>query len=191
MLDNLIIDNDQCSRQGHIYAEVLGGLLDARGNIVNNNMNVLIKNLTVVNIVFLPLGVIASMGGMSEFSVMLDDLGIPWGLGYPLFAVVLTVLGILLWRGLGSWIDRRMSVGDQSPWSPAAPPAPPASTEARPQVVDRVGPPWPPSLVGRGGLREAQAGEPVADADVRGQEHVRVAQPADADVGGGPRADAP
>ena len=56
ILDDLLIDNDQAARQGHIYSTVLGGLLDARGNIVNNNMNVLIKNLTVVNVVFLPLG---------------------------------------------------------------------------------------------------------------------------------------
>ena len=111
LLDDLMIDNEQCSRQGHNYTRVLGGLLDARGNIVNNNMNVLIKNLTVVNVVFLPLGVIVSMGGMSEFTMMLDDYGIPQRVGYPLFAVALVVLGILILRLVTAWIERRTGGG--------------------------------------------------------------------------------
>ena len=81
-LDDIVIDNDQCSRQGEIFSTVLGGLLDARGNIINNNMNILLKNLTIINVVFLPLGVIAGMGGMSEFSVMLNEYGIDWRIGY-------------------------------------------------------------------------------------------------------------
>jgi magnesium transporter len=52
LLDDLMIENTQCARQAGIYSQVLSGLMDARGNIVNNNMNVLLKNLTVVNVVF-------------------------------------------------------------------------------------------------------------------------------------------
>ena len=51
-------------------ARCSAGLMDARGTIVNNNMNVLLKNLTLINIVFLPLNLIASIGGMSEWSMM-------------------------------------------------------------------------------------------------------------------------
>jgi magnesium transporter len=93
---------------------VLGGLLDARGNIVNNNMNVLIKNLTVVNVVFLPLAVIASMGGMSEFSTWLDDAHVDSRLGYLLFSVAMVGLGFGLWRTINAWVDRRMGNGDQA-----------------------------------------------------------------------------
>lgn len=111
ILDDLLIDNDQAARQGHIYSTVLGGLLDARGNIVNNNMNVLIKNLTVVNIVFLPLGVIASMGGMSEFSTMLDNHHVDSGVGYSIFTLAMVILGVALWRTIGLWIDHRTDNG--------------------------------------------------------------------------------
>jgi magnesium transporter len=114
ILDDLLIDNDQAARQGHIYSTVLGGLLDARGNIVNNNMNVLIKNLTVVNVVFLPLGVIASMGGMSEFTAILADYGLGWRVGYPLFLITMALLGLCLWRVIGAWIDRTMGNGSGS-----------------------------------------------------------------------------
>lgn len=114
-LDDLLIDNEQAARQGHIYSTVLGGLLDARGNIVNNNMNVLIKNLTVVNVVFLPLAVIASMGGMSEFSTWLDDAHVDSRLGYVLFSVAMAGLGFGLWRMINGWVDRRMGNGDRAP----------------------------------------------------------------------------
>jgi magnesium transporter len=111
ILDDLMIDNEQAARQGHIYSTVLGGLLDARGNIVNNNMNVLIKNLTIVNVVFLPLGVIASMGGMSEYSVFLDNHHISMWVGFSVFTVVMALLGFSLWRLIGAWVDRRTGNG--------------------------------------------------------------------------------
>ena len=64
--------------------------MDARGNIVNNNMNVLLKNLTLVNVVFLPLGVIAGIGGMSEFTMMTE--GIDWRIAYTVFLLSLAGL---------------------------------------------------------------------------------------------------
>jgi magnesium transporter len=106
LLEDIIIDNNQCSRQGQVFSTVLAGILDARGNLVNNNMNVLLKNLTIINVIFLPLGVIASIGGMSEFSMMLDDHAIDWRLGYPIFIAVLSALGLLLWLIVRAFISR-------------------------------------------------------------------------------------
>ena len=115
LLDDLQIDNGQADRQGHIYTTVLAGLLDARGNIVNNNMNVLIKSLTVVNVVFLPLAVISGMGGMSEYSRLLDEQGIDFGIGYLLFTAAIVVLGFGLWKAIGAWVERRMGGRRGSP----------------------------------------------------------------------------
>lgn len=108
LLDEVMIDNAQASRQGHIYINVFAGLMDARGNIVNNNMNVLLKNLTIVNVVFLPLGVIAGMGGMSEFSRYLDDHHWHFLPGYLTFTVCLATLGLLIWWVIRWWITRLM-----------------------------------------------------------------------------------
>lgn len=107
ILDDLVIENNQCGRQAGIYSQVLSGLMDARGNIVNNNMNVLLKNLTVINVVFLPLGVLAGVGGMSEFTMMTE--GIAWWAAYPLFLLGLAVIGFVTWRVLGRWMDRSMA----------------------------------------------------------------------------------
>ena len=105
-LDDVIIDNAQCSRQGHIYITVFSGLMDARGNVINNNMNVLLKNLTIVNVVFLPLSIIAGMGGMSEFSTMIQRNHIDIHVGYALFTFLMAALGLVIWIVLRSWINR-------------------------------------------------------------------------------------
>lgn len=105
MLDDIIIEHQQCLRQTQIYSSVLSGMMDARGNIVNNNMNVLLKNLTLINVVFLPLNLIAGIGGMSEFSRMTE--GVDWRISYALFAVAMIVLGWLTWKVLVRKIDKR------------------------------------------------------------------------------------
>ena len=103
LLEDIGIENGQCLRQSEIRESVLAGLMDARGNIVNNNMNVLLKNLTVINIVFLPLNLLASIGGMSEFSLW--TTGLHWSISYGLFTLALIVLGLVTW-----WIlNRRVS----------------------------------------------------------------------------------
>jgi magnesium transporter len=94
-LDDLILDNQQCARQAQIYSSVLSGLMDARGTMVNNNMNVLLKNLTLINVIFLPLGLIAGIGGMSEYTMMTE--GIDWRMAYGVLALAMVVIGWLTW----------------------------------------------------------------------------------------------
>jgi magnesium transporter len=93
LLDDIMIENNQCAKQAEIYSSILSGLMDARGTLVNNNMNVILKNLTIINTVFLPLNLIAGIGGMSEFSMMTK--GIDWRVTYLLFLVAMVILGWL------------------------------------------------------------------------------------------------
>jgi magnesium transporter len=95
LLDDLILDNQQCARQAQIYSLVLSGLMDARGTMVNNNMNVLLKNLTLISVIFLPLNLIAGIGGMSEFTMMTERVGLR--LAYGLLGVGMVLLGWLTW----------------------------------------------------------------------------------------------
>ncbi len=102
LLDDIVIENAQCNRQAEIYADILTSLTDARGNIVNNNLNILIKRLTIVSVVFMPLNVLAGIGGMSEFSAMTQ--GIPYQFSYPLLA--LGFIGV----AVGTWfVIKKMS----------------------------------------------------------------------------------
>lgn len=93
VIDDIIIENNQCLKQAEIYSTILSGLMDARGSIVNNNMNTLLKKLTMINIIFLPLNLISGIGGMSEFSMMTS--GIPWQFSYTLFIVSMIGIGWL------------------------------------------------------------------------------------------------
>jgi magnesium transporter len=92
-LDDMLIENNQCYKQAEIYSNILAGLMDARASIVNNNLNVLMKKLTVLSVVFMPLNVIAGIGGMSEFSMM--TTGIHWTISYSLFCVALVGVAYL------------------------------------------------------------------------------------------------
>ncbi len=120
MLDDIILENSQAARQAAIYSSVLSGLMDARGTIVNNNMNVLLKNLTLINIVFLPLNLIASIGGMSEWSMVTE--GMDWRLSYLLFSVGLVVFGWGTWKFMNKIIDRSSArtAADRLPARPHA-----------------------------------------------------------------------
>lgn len=104
LLDDILIENQQAIKQASIYSSVLSGLMDARGNIINNNMNVLLKNLTLINVVFLPLNLIASIGGMSEFSMMTQHLD--WRVAYALFGVGMAILGVFTWWWLVKVLER-------------------------------------------------------------------------------------
>lgn len=105
LLDDVLIENQQAGKQAGIYTSVLSGLMDARGTIINNNMNVLLKNLTIINVVFLPLNLIASIGGMSEFSMMTK--GFNWRIAYMLLSLAMLILGWATWWWLTRVSDQR------------------------------------------------------------------------------------
>lgn len=103
LLDDIGIENSQCYRQAEIYSNILAGLMDARASIVNNNLNTLIKRLTIISIVFMPLNIIAGIGGMSEFSMMTKN--IPWPVSYTFFTLGLVGVGYLTYfliRNMGA-----------------------------------------------------------------------------------------
>jgi magnesium transporter len=60
-------------------------LMDATVGFVNINQNRVIYRLTVLSVIFMPLNVVAGIGGMSEFSMMTRN--IPWPLSYAIFTL--------------------------------------------------------------------------------------------------------
>ena len=103
-LNDILIDHEQAKKQAEIYTKVFAGLMDARGNIVNNNMNILIKNLTKINVIFLPLNLLAGIFGMSEFTMMTQH--IPWYISFGFFGLALICIGILLSYILNRYDER-------------------------------------------------------------------------------------
>jgi magnesium transporter len=68
-------------------------LMDAVVGFININQNKVMKRLTVVSVVFMPLNILAGIGGMSEFTMMTK--GIPWPLSYSIFTFGLFMVGWL------------------------------------------------------------------------------------------------
>jgi magnesium transporter len=50
LLDDIVIENNQCYRQAEIYSTILASLMDARASIVSNNLNILMKTLNIITI---------------------------------------------------------------------------------------------------------------------------------------------
>jgi magnesium transporter len=67
--------------------------MDAVVGFININQNKVVKRLTIVSVIFMPINVLAGMGGMSEFSMMTQ--GIPWTIAYSLLTVGLILVGWL------------------------------------------------------------------------------------------------
>jgi magnesium transporter len=106
LVEDLVIENNQCYKQAEIYSTIFSGLMDARGTLVNNNMNLLLKKLTIINVVFLPLNLIASIGGMSEYSLVTQ--GVDWRVAYGAFGVGMVLVGWLTAVAL-----KRMDIGGE------------------------------------------------------------------------------
>ncbi len=68
-------------------------LMDASVGFININQNKDIQRLTTVSIVFLPLNLLAGIGGMSEYSMMTE--GISWPISYSIFTIGMVIVGWL------------------------------------------------------------------------------------------------
>jgi magnesium transporter len=73
-------------------------LMDATIGFININQNRRINKLTVFGVVFMPINILAGMGGMSEFSMMTQ--GIPWPIAYAGFLAVSCLMGVITFMGL-------------------------------------------------------------------------------------------
>ena len=79
--------------------------MDATVGFININQNKDIKRLTIISVIFMPLNVLAGMGGMSEFSMMTQ--GIPWQIAYSSFSIGLIIVGWLTFVGLKFFENRK------------------------------------------------------------------------------------
>jgi len=75
-----------------IYRDMLSGMLDIYLSSLNNRMNAVMKVLTIIATIFMPLTFLAGVYGMN-FKHM-PELDWPWG--YPLILVVMAFVAILM-----------------------------------------------------------------------------------------------
>jgi len=74
------------------YRDMLSGLLDIYLSSISNKMNAVMKVLTIIATIFIPLTFVAGVYGMN-FAYMPE---LQWEIGYPLVLLVMAVLGVIM-----------------------------------------------------------------------------------------------
>jgi magnesium transporter len=82
-----------------IYREMITSLMEIYLSVLNNRMTVvanrtnrIVRRLTLINTIFMPLTLLAGIGGMSEWSMMTDPKN--WKIAYPAFLLLMVVVGV-------------------------------------------------------------------------------------------------
>jgi len=65
LLEDAVIENKQAQEMSQIYSDILSGMMDAFASIISNNLNVIMKKLTLVSIVIMLPTLVASIFGMN------------------------------------------------------------------------------------------------------------------------------
>ncbi len=83
-----------------IYREMITSLMEIYLSILNNRMTVvanrtnrIVRRLTLINTIFMPLTLLAGIGGMSEWSMMTHPEN--WRIAYPAFLLLMGVIGFV------------------------------------------------------------------------------------------------
>lgn len=98
-LDDIAIENSQARSQADVHSQVFSNLMDARASVINNNMNIWLKNLTIITIAIAVPNFFASMGGMSELKEIIgvDNTRLAQVL-FLVFSLLLALLTIEVFR---------------------------------------------------------------------------------------------
>lgn len=84
--------------------EMYLSIINNRMTMVANRTNRVMRRLTLITTVFMPLTLLAGVGGMSEWSMMTGSEN--WRVSYPLFLLLMVVIGVVNYYVL-RWLDRR------------------------------------------------------------------------------------
>ena len=87
----IIRDIESLNSHTAFLFEKINFLMDATVGFINVNQNKQVSKLTVAGVVFMPINVLAGIGGMSEFSMMTQ--GVPWPVAYGAFIGSMILVG--------------------------------------------------------------------------------------------------
>ncbi len=101
LLDDILIENNQCREQAGVYSNVLAGLMDARVSIVSNNLNLLMKTLTLITIgIMLPTLVVSIFSMNVDLPFRKDH---PTAFWYIVALAVASVASVVGWYRYKKW----------------------------------------------------------------------------------------
>ncbi len=93
------------------FRDMVTSLMEMYLSMLNNQMaltanqtNATVRRLTFITTIFMPLSLLAGIGGMSEWSMMTGPQN--WRLAYPLFLLGMVILGTISYFFL-KWLEKR------------------------------------------------------------------------------------
>ena len=96
LLEDALIENKQALETAQIYSDIQSGMMDAFASVISNNLNVVMKQLTLISILLMIPTLIASLFGMN---VPNGIENLPWALPLIILGSLgLSCLGVLLFR---------------------------------------------------------------------------------------------
>jgi len=96
LLEDAFIENKQALETAEIYSDIQSGMMDAFASVISNNLNVVMKQLTLISIILMIPTLIASIFGMNVPNRMENSL---WAMPLILAgSLLLSFLGVLLFR---------------------------------------------------------------------------------------------
>jgi len=104
LLDDVMVENEQCIKQAEIYSTILASLMDARASIVGNNLNMLMKTLNIITISIMVPTLVVSIFSMNvAMPISQQHAGAFWFIMFLAAASIFIFLWI--WR---KRIERRI-----------------------------------------------------------------------------------
>ena len=102
ILDDLIIENQQCYRRAEIHTQVLANLMGTRASIVGHNLNQLIKKFTIWTVAIMLASLVVGLFGMNvALPLPMEDAF------WPFYVIILlaTIIGaaIFFLRRINKW----------------------------------------------------------------------------------------
>lgn len=96
LLEDVLIENKQALEMAQIYSDIQSGMMDAFASVISNNLNVVMKQLTLISIILMIPTLIASVFGMNVPNFMEKS---NWALpAIIIFSLLLSFLGVILFR---------------------------------------------------------------------------------------------
>lgn len=96
LLEDASIENKQALEISQIYSDIQSGMMDTFASVISNNLNVVMKQLTLISIILMIPTLIASIFGMNVPNFMENA---PWALPIIMFgSIFLSFLGVMLFR---------------------------------------------------------------------------------------------
>jgi magnesium transporter len=96
LFEDAIIENKQALEMAQIYSDIQSGMMDAFASVISNNLNVVMKQLTLISIILMIPTLIASIFGMNVPNFMEHS-----GWAMPLILIsslFLSLWGVILFR---------------------------------------------------------------------------------------------